>query len=302
MVADYSPKFHLVDSIGNRQPLSSLEENVKSFLDWSFVNIGGFINVEMPTKDINNTDYHKLSLTEDPSNTTNTVWQAQKKDWVYETGISYDGTSPIEISGVYLNDTFLVGPTGYGNYTYSLDYQNGRVIFDNAVNKNSNVQIAYSYRYIQTYKSTQFGGLEINDQVLSANQVELPAVLIEMTDRTIQKPHEIGNSRNIIYQDVLLHVLANNATQRNNIANMLLIQKDKSFYLYDIDKVIENGVYPITYKGTINNDRINYGLLFNNPDYIQQKAFIHNSTITEFNLISSSIYHSIVRWTLEIFP
>ena len=58
----------------------------------------------------------------------------------------------------------------------------------------------------------------------------------------------------------------------------------------------------VEFKGTINNDRINYGLLFNNPDYIQQKAFIHNSTITEFNLISSSIYHSIVRWTLEIFP
>jgi len=301
MTQEYNAGFKNVSSIGDRQVLSSLEENLKSFLDWSFINIGGFINVNIPTSGIGGTQYHKLKLAADPSNTTNTVWESEKKDWIYESGISYSGSTPVEISGLYLNNNFITGPTGYGAYTYSLDYQNGRVVFDNPVSKTSDVQIEYSYRYVQTYKSNESRGLEINDEALAANQVELPAILVEMTDRTDQKPFELGNSKNTFFQDVLLHVLASSSTQRNNIANALLLQKDRHFYLYDIDKVVRNGVYPFDYKGTINNNRINYGLLFKDAQYIDTTAFIKNATITEFNRINS-IYHNIVRWTIEIFP
>ena len=302
MTQEYNAGFKHVSSIGDRQPLSSLEENLKSFLDWSFVNIGAFINVNIPTSGIGGTQYHKLKLATDPSNNTNTVWEAEKKDWIHETGISFDGLSPTEISGVYLNGTFLNGPSGYGSYTYSLDYKNGRVIFDNPVNQNSDVELEYSYRHIQTYKSSEQKSLEISEDVLASNSVELPAVFIEMTDRTDQKPFELGNSRNTFFQDVLFHVLARNATQRNNIANALLLQKDRHFYLYDIDNVVRNGVYPFDYKGNINNNRINYDLLFKDTQYIDRKAFIKNATITEFNIISNTIYHNIVRWTIEIFP
>ncbi len=302
MTNEYNAGFKNISSIGDRQPLSSLEDNLKSFLDWSFLNIGGFLNVTRPTSGVAGTQYHKLDLAEDPSNTANTVWESPKKDWVHESGISYGGSAPIDISGVYLNDNFLIGPTGYGAYTYSLDYQNGRVIFDNPVNKTSDVQIEYSYRYIQTYKSSEQRGLELNEQALSDNQIELPAIFIEMTDRTDQKPLELGNSRNTLFQDVLFHVLARNPTQRNNISNALLLQKDKGFILYDIDEVVRNGVYPFDYKGHINENRINYDLLLKNNQYIDKKAYVKNATITEFNILSNSIYHNIVRWTIEIFP
>lgn len=302
MLSEYNAGFKNVHSIGDRHPLSAIEENLKSLLDWSFVNIGGFININIPTTDIQNSSLHKLSVVEDPSYSANTVWKTVKKDWIYETGILHDGSSPIQISGVYLNGTFLSGPNGYGAYTYSLDYPNGRVIFDNPVNKNSNIQMEYSYRYIQTYKSSDHRNLEINPEILSSHNIELPAILIEMTDRTDQKPFELGNSRNIIFQDVLLHIMAKNATQRNNIANTLLLQKDKFFHLYDINKIIENGVYPFDYKGSVNISRLNYDLLVQNNQYIQHKACIKNAMITEFNLIADTIYHSIVRWTIEIFP
>ena len=301
MTQQYNAGFKGIFSIGDRQPLSSLEDNLKSFLDWSFVNIGGFVNVRIPTSGIAGTQYHKLNLSEDPSNTNNTVWEAEKKNWVYETGVSYSGSSPIEISGIYLNNNFLTGPSGFGAYTYSLDYDNGRVLFDNPVSKTSDVHVEYSYRYVQTYKSSESRGLEINDESLAANQVELPAILIEMTDRTDQKPFELGNGRNTFIQDVLFHVLAKNSVQRNNLANALMLQKDKHFQLYDIDKVVRNGVYPFDYKGLLNNNRINYNLLLEDNQYIDKKAFIKNATITEFNTINS-IYHNIVRWTIEIFP
>lgn len=299
---EYSSGFKNVESIGKRYTLSNLEDNIKSFLDWSFINIGGFINVEISTSGLDNTQYHQLNLVEDPSNTNHTVWEAAKKDWVYETGVDYIGSSPIEISGVYLNDNFLVAPTGYGNYTYSLDYKNGRVLFDNPVNKTSKVELEYSYRHIQTYKSSETRILEINQESLSLNRVEPPAILIEMIERTSQKPWELGNSKNIFYQDILLHILARNPTERTNISNILMLQKDKFIYLYDLSKIIEDGVYPIDYKGSINSSRLNYNLIFKNTNYIDKKAFIKDSNITEFNLIGNDIYHNIVRWTIEIFP
>lgn len=302
MACEYNPGFNNVDAIGNRYTLSSLEDNIKNFLDWSFVNIGGFVNVNIPTSGISDQQYHRFSLAEDPSNTQYTVWESERKEWVYETGVSYSGTSPIEISGVYLNDNFLVGPTGYGNYTYSLDYENGRVVFDNAVNKTSKVEMEYSYRYVQTYKSTETRILEINEDVLSQNNVQLPAILIESINRTSQKPYELGNRKNIFYQDVLLHVIARNPTERNNLANILLLQKDNAFYLYNMSKIVESGVYPYDHKGNINSNRLNYNLLFNSVDFIDKKAFIDNAIVTEFNLINQDIYHTMVRWTIEIFP
>ena len=52
---EYKAGFKNVSSIGDRQVLSSLEHNLKSFLDWSFLNIGGFINVNIPTSGIGGT-------------------------------------------------------------------------------------------------------------------------------------------------------------------------------------------------------------------------------------------------------
>lgn len=302
MSTSYNAGFKNVSSISQRGPISALEDNIKDFLDWSFVTIGGFINVNIPTESIAGVDHHKLTLVSDPAITGNRVWEAKRKEWVYETGVVFNGSEPIEISGVYLNNTFLEGPTGIPGYTYTLNYQDGRVLFDNPVNQNSDVEIEYSYRYVQTYKSQNDSGLEINPDVLAANRIDMPAVLIELTDRTVQKPFQLGDAKNTIFQDVLLHVVCSNPVERNNISNALLVQKDKYFHLYDINKVVESGVYPLDRNGSVNPNRLNYDEIVDFGDYIDKKAYIQNSVITEFNTVQNSIYHNIVRWTIEIFP
>ena len=40
---DYT-KFNNIESLNDHQLINQLEENVKTFLDWGFLNIGGFIN------------------------------------------------------------------------------------------------------------------------------------------------------------------------------------------------------------------------------------------------------------------
>ncbi len=48
--------FHNVENISDRPAISQLEDNIKSFLDYSFLKIGGFINVNIPTSGLYNGD------------------------------------------------------------------------------------------------------------------------------------------------------------------------------------------------------------------------------------------------------
>jgi hypothetical protein len=309
-----STQFHHVNSIGEKNRISSLEDNLKDFMDWSFLQVGGFINVNIPTSGVKSSDFHTLVPVSEPSERSK-VWEAPRKDWVYESGVSYSSTSPIEISGVYLNNTFLPAPSGTGNYTYRMNHSLGRIDFDNFISSRSKVQLEYSYRYIQTYKANEsywwkefqfdtFDPSKIRtsgDYAITANhRIQLPSIMIETIPRTVMTPKEIGNSSNIILQDVLLHVFSQNINQRNNIVDMLLVQKDNTINLYDTNLVIKNNLYPLNRDGTINSNGLMYPDL--STSYAKYWCNIKNSTITELNNISSSLYNGIVRWSIEIFP
>jgi len=301
-------QFNHVSDIGQRDIVSSLEDNVKSFLDWSFLQIGAFINVSIPLSNPN-IGYHKLiPISGDPSLTYPRVWQAARKDWVYETGISYKNISPTSISGIYLNDTFLSAPSGSGSYSYSLNYPEGRVTFNNNVSASSKVFMNYSYRLVQIYKSSDnawWKEVEKNNYNPSnylSNDIQLPSIVLQIVPRSFSIPHELGNTANILQQDMLLHIFSENSTQRNNLIDILLKQKDNIIMLYDINKVIKNNKNSLNFKGEINTNRLNYNQLINNNGYLLNKCYIINSFLSELESFSSSLHHGIVRWTLEIFP
>lgn len=316
-------QFQHVSSIGQKNRVSSLEDNIKGFLDWSFLQIGGFVNVEIPTSTINpNNNFHTLKMVEDPSLKSGRVWAAPKKDWIYENSsylvdnadIVYGSSAAIAFSGINLNNTFIPGPTGSGNYGYSINYNLGQVLFNNPVSSNSNIQVEYSYRYVQTYKANEATWWkEIQKDIYSAtpkmngdmsitanHRVQLPAVLIENIPRVTLSPYQLGTTENIIIQDVFLHIFSNNPNQRNNIIETLLIQKDNSFWLYDINSIVKNNAYPINQFGGINPSGKNYNILAS--DYKSHWCTIRNTTTSEINTLSSNLHNGIVRWSVEIFP
>ena len=59
-------QFQNVTSIGRKEATSSLEDNLKSFLDWSFLQIGGFINVDSSTSTLDSLNYGQLKVVSDP--------------------------------------------------------------------------------------------------------------------------------------------------------------------------------------------------------------------------------------------
>lgn len=306
--------FQHVDSIGQKNAIAGLEDNVKSFLDWSFLNIGGFVNVYSNTSGLYGSVFDTLKPVSDPSQKAK-IWEAVRKDWVYESGITFQSTSPISISGIYLNNTFLPAPSGSGNYTYNINYPLGQISFDNYISSNSVVKLEYSYRYVQTYKSNDSlwwkevqaetydpSNFKPNgDHSITANhRAQLPAIIIETIPRTVLIPRELGNTDNVIIQDVFLHVFAENINHRNTITETLLLQKDKTLALYDVNKVVKYNVNPVLPNGSPNPSGLNYPDLAMN--YRQHWCNINNSDVSELNTVSSSLYNSIVRWSIEIFP
>jgi hypothetical protein len=305
--------FHNVKSITNKDRISSLEDNIKSFLDWSFLHVGGFVNVSIPTSGQGGGSYHVLKSSQDPS-LKDRVWQAPRKDWVYETGIVYENSSPIAFSGLYINNTFLPAPTGSGNYSYNVNYPLGQVVFDKPISSRSSIAASYSYRYIQTYKSGDspwwkevqketYNPSNFNKQdysIVSVHRVQLPSIIIELIPRTVQIPHQLGTVDNIIIQDVFLHIYTENVNQRNSIIDALLHQKDKTLKLYDPHKVIKNNRYMLNKFGNINLNGYNYPNLVEN--FYSYWCTIKDSSIGELNSLSSSLHNGLVRWSIEIFP
>jgi len=306
--------FHKISSITNKNRISLLEDNIKSFLDWSFLHIGGFVNVSIPTSGVSGGNFHTLKNASDPV-LKDRVWQSPRKDWIYENvGIVYENTGPVNFSGVYLNNTFLPAPTGSGNYTYNVNYPLGQIVFDKQVSATSNVLASYAYRYIQVYKSSEnfwwkevqketYNPSNFNKQdysITSVHRVQLPSIVVELIPRTVQIPYQLGSADNIIIQDVFLHIYAENSNQRNVIIDALIHQKDKTLRLYDISSVIKNNRYTLNKFGNINPSGYNY------PDFIKYFSnywcTIKDSNTVELNSLSSSLHNGIVRWSVEIFP
>jgi hypothetical protein len=309
-------QFQHVSSIGSKNRVASLEDNIKSFLDWSFLNIGGFINVSIPTSGIDTSNtFSSFKPVTTTSVTPNRVWEATRKDWVYESGISSKTSSPSYFSGVYLNNTFLPAPTGSGAYGYSVNYPLGRLTFNFNLAPSSTVKAAYSHRYIQVYKASDAiwwkelqkdtynpdNFKSTNDYLLLSNhRVQLPAIVVELIPRTVQIPYQLGSADNIIIQDVFLHIYSENANQRNIIADALIHQKDKTLRLYDISEVIKNNKYSLNKFGNINPSGYNYPQLV--ELFSNYWCTIKDSDIVELNSLSSSLHNGIVRWSIEIFP
>lgn len=324
-------QFQHIQSIGKKDRISGLEDNIKGFLDWSFLQIGGFVNVSVPTSGLQpaaNTGFHILKPTSDPAQPSK-IWAAPRKDWIYENSPYSDNPStisfnphassgvpiaPIAFSGLYLNNTFLPGPSGSGNYGYSVNYPLGQIAFNNNVAITSSVVASYSYRYVQVYKASDAAwwkeiqketylptAQKTGDHSITTNhRVQLPAIIVELIPRTELLPYQLGTTENIIIQDIFLHIFTQNANQRNTIIDTLLLQKDNSFWLYDVSKVIKNNSYFINQYGDINPSGHNYNTLVSH--YKDHWCTIKNANLSELNTISTSLYNGIIRWSIEIFP
>jgi len=307
--------FKHVQNISDDFLLNILEANMKTFLDWAFLCVGGWFDAEINKETIHGINKHsQLVPVADPDYTDGQVWQSIRKDWVWEKGVSFNGTQPIEISIVSVNGTVIPNDKSQ----YFVNYPQGQIVFNTPQPIDAIIQVEHSYRHIQTYRASDspwFNYLQTNtfntsnpditrledgDWSIAGNhRVQLPAIIIESVPRSRSYPYELGNNDIVIEQDIAFYVLAENKNDRNKILDILRLQQDLTFILYDTNEVSQNDAFPLDHNGDLKTyiSLMYPGLV---DTYPWRKSFIKNMSLFEIDSVAPEFHRGMARATIEI--
>ena len=126
----------------------------------------------------------------------------------------------------------------------------------------------------------------------------MPAVVIEPIARSFFKPWQLGATDFVIDQDILFHVFTENAYDNHKIIDILRLQKDKTILLYDTNKVVNSGVYPIEYNGSLNINRLSYGDLLS--DYRWKLCYFKDISVLNMESSNKNLYWCTLRVTSQV--
>lgn len=317
-------KLKHVARISDTDLLTEIETNLKYYLDWGLLGIGGWVDVKNPQTGIQGGIESILKYVEDPSYNNGQVFQGFRKDWVWETGVEYnDGSGnqePISITGIQLGSNIY--SSGDANYGWYINYPLGRVIFNSAIPTGSIVKADYSYRWCQIYvaddapwwrelqyksfdsSETQFIQKEnIGDwSICGHHRVQMPSVIIECVPKGTAEGYELGNNALNRKQDVLLNIITENRQDRNKLVDYFINLKDKVIWLFDSDLMVEQTGFPLDYRGMLVGDKMYPDLVESTGSggFRWKKCYIVDTNASEIESWSSNLYEGVVRLSLEV--
>jgi hypothetical protein len=293
---------------------------MKDFCTWAMLQIGGFQNITRSspaTSGIFGGDRSCLRPVYDVRYTDGQVWEGFRGDWVWETGINFT-VQPIRVSGVWVTDIFRP-LSGVGPYSHYIDYPRGRVIFNTAIAKTSNVQASFSPRYCSFMDSDHpwirklmYDSFDIqkgdflawssgNWSEWADIRAQLPVVGVEVSPMTTFKPFQIGGGQ-WVYKDILLYVFADNPFDRNQITDILSSQNDFSIYIPDYGKMKEQATWPfmLDYRGSPVISGFQYPYMVSASGYQWRGVYLTDTRAQNMEPINNVLYRSVVRQTMQI--
>ena len=156
--------------------------------------------------------------------------------------------------------------------------------------------------------STQYVNNSGEASILSPNKIQLPHIAIEVSPNINSRPYEIGSFTEYRDIDILCHVFTRDYTYKNKIGDILINQKDKGFFLLDLDLIARSGDFPLDYRGYKKSSVKTYAQLAETGNYREYQArfkntYVSSNTYINYNfkdLIGNGVQHLVVRMTLEI--
>lgn len=304
--------FRNTSDYGNYVITEQLETNLASWLEWSLLGIGAFQSVTRSSTIAYGGDPSKLKPANDPRYATNTVWQGNRSDWCWESGIAYN-TQPIHVSGVWVNGTFST-PTG--TYPHYINYPLGQVVFSGTVSTTSVVQVERSQKFVTVkrsddpwFKSIMNGSLRVDDiqfsgtgttpgsgqwTQLGQNRVVLPILVVEPVMNANGKPYELGNTSRIHKEDFLIHVITETPWDRKRLVSILNDQYDKRIISFDMNSID----FPLDYRGTPTASAMTYPQLCEAHPWLQIR--VPNIISVDNEPIGNKVWWSTCRFSLEL--
>lgn len=295
---------------GNALLSQAVEFGLISYFNWSFLGIGAFDNITLGLAAPYGGNKYTLQTVHDPYFNDGQVWQSFRANWVWETGIGYQ-YQPISISGVYLNNTFYPTSTT-GQYSYYLDYPNGRVVFNNPQTGTLNLEYSYRNVYVTNAEEPWFKEIMFNSYRADfsnftsgsgiysrkgMDRLQLPAVVVEVVPNVSAKPYALGGGH-WIDNDVLFHVFAETKYDADNIHDTIFLQVDSTFYSLDINQMIQNNVFPLDVNGSLAPSGLQFPQLLQNP-YIYCVSYWQDVRTQQIGSISQRLYGRQIRATIR---
>jgi hypothetical protein len=110
----------------------------------------------------------------------------------------------------------------------------------------------------------------------------------------------MGNTSQFVKQDVVFHIVAENRWWRNQLVDILSLQKDSQIWLFNSNTVAESGKYPLDYKGMVVPSPKNYDDIVETPQYRYLLARITDVVTTEMESYTQRLHEGTVRATFEV--
>lgn len=248
-----------------------LKYNFKFWLDHNLAEQGAFFNVNLGTLGWQDDDESRLMPVDDPRFTEPDgsfcesgafIWEGRGKEWVWESGLSVGNS--ILVSGVYIDNVFIPN-SSTGNFAHTIDYGNGRIIFDGPVDIRSTVQAEYSWRQVfvgfsdfdefrqvirealveqfEEFDSAPGSGLAVQAK---ENRVYLPSIFIEPGEGRTVAGLELGGGQ-IKGRSVTFHVVASNEHERDLLIDLLEIQNATRVVFFDLNDI----PFPLNFDGSL---------------------------------------------------
>lgn len=312
----YNPGLVSINNTQDSNLSNILLDNFIAFYDWGFVDKGGFNNVSIPSSGMYGGSKHLLKPVDDPNYSAGQVWQAYRQNWIWETGVSKT-TQPIQISGVYRNNTFL--PFAYnstsGYYVgsgYRIDYPNGRIVFNSPIPATSTVSLNYSYKWLSVQRAegvSFFRQIQTPNRIdqnfftssgdwvqLGQNRVQLPALFFEIKRRSYE-PYQLGGGQ-WANTDIIAYVISDKESTCTDILDTISYQNDRVIKLFDTNSVSKSGDLPINYRGDLVDKSNRYPNLLEN--HFNNTCFINKTVINNPTQLSYSLYIGTANFSTKV--
>jgi hypothetical protein len=129
-------------------------------------------------------------------------------------------------------------------------------------------------------------------------EVQLPAIAVEVTSNRNFKPFALGgHGSQYVNTEVVFHCIADDAYTRNSLVDMVSLQNDKNFALFDTNSVINSGDMPINFNGSPASGALRYPDLISNHRLVDIR--IKDTRSQQAISINSNIHIGVVTSTIE---
>jgi len=309
-----------INSVFDYTLANDIQDGLLEYFDWALLDIGNYFNCSLGELSPDGHDYSKLRLSSNDQYYEGQVWEGFRKNWVWQSGVDYspsplvgdDNENP-GISGIYIDNTFYPNTTT-GQYAYSIDHFNGRIIFDQPIPTTSVVQVEHSYKWINVVyansvpwlREVQYSTEEPTSNFYNRDKgswnippesrLQLPAIAVELVANRTFKPYQLGGGQ-WVYTDVIFHCIAEDEITRNKLLDIVSLQSDKTIDLFDSNKINENNDYPLDYRGVPVPSALRYPDLVGR--YAGGKLRLTNAVVQDMISVDSDIFGGIVRFTTE---